>query len=129
MRRIIVKAIALLLLPIAAVAASGSTPLSRQEILWLDRVTYGPTSAVVEEYLKLGRRRFLNEQLHPGAVRLPEPAATQIAALEISHAEAGALLAGASQEQQRINGLPDEGARQAARKALNDRGNKLAYEA
>ncbi|MBV8805941.1 MAG: hypothetical protein JO042_12865 [Sinobacteraceae bacterium] len=66
MQRIIVKAWAFACL-LTAAGASASTPLSRQDILWLDRVTYGPTSAVVDEYLKLGRRRFLNEQLHPGA--------------------------------------------------------------
>jgi hypothetical protein len=107
MRRIFVKAIALLL-PGTAVAACASTPLSRQEILWLDRVTYGPTSSLVEEYLKLGRRRYLNEQLHPSVARLPEPAAALLAALEISHLDGAALLAAFSQEQQRINALPDE---------------------
>ena len=38
--------------------AAGSQ-LSRQDIQWLDRVTYGPTTATVDEYVKLGRRRFL----------------------------------------------------------------------
>jgi uncharacterized protein (DUF1800 family) len=122
---------AALLLPCLPTAAwaSASTPLSRQDILWLDRVTYGPTSAVVDEYLKLGRRRFLNEQLHPAALRLPEPAASQIEALEISRSDAATLLGVVSKEQQRINALPDEAAKQDSRKALNDHGNKLAYEA
>src|SRR5882724_2827650 len=110
-----------------ATALGGS--LARQDILRLDRVTYGPTTAVVDEYLKLGRRRFLSEQLHPADTRLPPTAAAQIGALEISHSNAAAFLATVSQEQQRINALPDEAARQVQRKALNDRGSRLAYEA
>jgi uncharacterized protein (DUF1800 family) len=106
-----------------------SSELSRQDIQWLDRVTYGPTTATVDDYLKLGRRRFLNEQLHPKDVRLPQPAAAQIDALEISHSSSAELLAAVSREQQRINALPDETQKQAGRKTLNDKGNKLAYEA
>jgi uncharacterized protein (DUF1800 family) len=106
-----------------------SSELSRDDIQWLDRVTYGPSTATVEEYRKLGRRRFLDEQLHPKDVRLPQPAADQIAALELSHANAADLLATVFKEQQRINALPDETQKQADRKTLNDKGNKLAYEA
>jgi uncharacterized protein (DUF1800 family) len=103
--------------------------LSREDIQWLDRVTYGASTATVDEYLKLGRRRFLNEQLHPQDVRLAQPAADQIAALDISHSNAADLLAAVYKEQQRINALPEETQKQTDRKALNDRGNKLAYEA
>jgi uncharacterized protein (DUF1800 family) len=112
----------------ATLAGSG-TPLSRQDILWLDRVTYGPTTAVVDEYLRLGRRRFLNAQLHPSDVHLPAAATAQIEALEVSHSDPAVALAFVSKESQRINSLPDEAARQPERKALNDKGNKLAYEA
>ena len=103
--------------------------LTREDIQWLDRVTYGPTTVTVDEYVKLGRRRFLNEQLHPGDVRLPQPAAAQIAALEISHRSSAELLATVYAEQQRINALTDEAQKQADRKSLNDKGSKLAYEA
>lgn len=108
--------------------AAGSA-LTRQDIQWLDGVTYGPTTVIVDEYVKLGRRRFLNEQLHPRDVRLPQPAAAQLAALEISQRSTAELLATVYTEQQRINALTDEAQKQADRKALNDRGNKLAYEA
>jgi hypothetical protein len=51
------------LLTLAAVGASATagaaTTLTYQDMLWLDRVTYGPTTAAVDQYLKLGRRRFL----------------------------------------------------------------------
>src|SRR5258708_7545394 len=82
---------------------SADRGLMRQDIQWLDRLTYGPTTVTVDEYVKLGRRRFLNEQLHPSDVRLPQPAAAQIAALEISQRSTAELLATVYTEQQRIN--------------------------
>src|SRR5882757_9459044 len=110
-------------------AWAASSELSRQDIQWLDRVTYGPTTATVNEYEKAGRRRFLNEQLHPKDVRLPQPAAAQIAALEISHSNNAEVLTAVFKEQQRINALTDDAQKQTDRKTLNDKGNKLAYEA
>jgi len=108
--------------------AMSSEP-SREDIQWLDRVTYGPSTATVEEYRKLGRRRFLDEQLHPKDVHLPQAPADQIAALDISRANPADLLATIFKEQQRINALPDETQKQADRKTLNDKGNKFSYEA
>jgi uncharacterized protein (DUF1800 family) len=90
--------------------------LPRQESLWLDRITFGPTTATVEEYLKLGQRRFLDQQLHPKDIQLPP-------------GDSAELLAAVFKEQQRINTLTDETQKQTDRKALNDRGGKLAYEA
>ena len=127
-RRLAYRILAVAGIAVAPALATGSE-LSREDIQWLDRVTYGPSTVTVDEYLKLGRRRFLDEQLHPKDVRLPQPAADQIAALDISHSAPADLLAAVYKEQQRINALPDETQKQTDRKALNDRGNKLAYEA
>jgi uncharacterized protein (DUF1800 family) len=127
MKPAIATVIMVLLAGPPAWAAGGE--VSRQDVQWLDRVTYGPTTATVDEYTKLGRRRFLNEQLHPKDVRLPQPAAAQIDALEISHSNTAEVLAAVFKEQQRINALTDETQKQADRKVLNDKGNKLAYEA
>ena len=115
-------------LAIAVPAWASGGELSRQDIQWLDRVTYGPTTATVDEYRKLGRRRFLDEQLHPKDVRLPQAVAGEIDALEISRRDGAELLAYLSKEQQRINALTDDAQKQAERKTLNDKGNKLAYE-
>lgn len=103
--------------------------LSRQDIQWLDRVTYGPDTATVADYLKLGRRRFLNEQLHPTKTAPPPAVAAEISSLDISHQDGAELLAYVSRENQRINAITDDAQKQAERKALNDKGNKLAYEA
>jgi uncharacterized protein (DUF1800 family) len=113
---------------LAAAGAAGAE-LSRQDALWLDRVTYGPTTATVHEYLELGRRRFLQAQLHPRDQRLPAAISAEIEALQISHLSAPQLLLGVTKEQQRINALSDDAPKQADRKALNEQGNHLAYEA
>ena len=107
----------------------GSEALSRQDVLWLDRVTYGPTTATVNRYLELGRRRFLEEQLHPHDAQLPPTVTAEIDALEISHSDGAHLLEYVHGEQQRINELTDDAAKQSERKTLNEKGNKLAYEA
>ena len=109
--------------------AAASSALSHEDVQWLDRVTYGPDTATLSEYQKLGRRRFLEEQLHPGKVRLPPEVNAEIDSLEISHQDGPELLAYVSREKQRINALTDEAQKQAEGKALNDKGNKLAYEA
>ena len=114
---------------LASESGAARSDLSRQDALWLERITYGPTSATVTDYLKLGRRRFLDAQLHPRDQRLPPEVAAQIDALPISHLTAPQLLLAVTQEQQRINTLSDDAAKQADRKALNEQGNYLAYQA
>jgi uncharacterized protein (DUF1800 family) len=126
MRKIAILAVAsALTVPAWAMASE----LSRQDIQWLDRVTYGPDTATVNEYLKLGRRRFLNEQLHPGKVELPKEVVAEISALQISRQDGAELLAYVTRENQRINAITDDAQKQTERKPLNDKGNKLAYEA
>lgn len=117
------------LLGAACAPASAETALKREDLLWLNRMTYGVNAAGVEQYRKLGRSRFLDAQLNAHEAELPAEVAGQIAALNISHIDPAQQLAAINAENQRINGLPDEQAKQDARKTLNDQGNTLAYEA
>lgn len=119
---------ALATVPPGLASASEAGPVSKEDMLWLSRVTYGPTTSTLEQYRKLGRKKFLAMQLRPQDSPLPGPVADQIAALEVSRTDGASLLAAAVTEQQRINALPED-QKEAARKALNDQGNKLAYEA
>ena len=126
MRNIAILAVAgALTLPALAIGSE----LSRQDVQWLERVTYGPDTATLNEYQKLGRRRFLTEQLHPGDARLPPEVNAEVSSLEISHQSGAELLAYVNRENQRINAITDDAQKQAERKVLNDKGNKLAYEA
>jgi uncharacterized protein (DUF1800 family) len=103
--------------------------MRREDTLWLERVSFGLDSASVESYQQLGRERFLDRQLHPGEAVLPAPIAAEIAALEISHADPVKWLADVNAQYKLINTMPEATDKEQARKALNDRGNKLAYEA
>ena len=103
--------------------------MRREDTLWLERTSFGLDSASVESYRQLGRERFLERQLQPGADELPAPIAADIAALEISHADPGKWLVDVNAQYKVINAMPDGTDKEQARKALNDRGNKLSYEA
>ncbi len=103
--------------------------LRREDALWLERVDFGLDSASVAEYRQLGRQRYLERQLQPQDAALPAPIAAEIGALEVTHADPQAWLADINAQYKVINAMPDGPDKEAARKTLNDRGNRLAYEA
>jgi len=112
----------------APAAWANDKELSKENALWLSRVSYGVTSAALADYEALGRKRYLRRQLEqPGT--LPPAIVKQIDALEISRRDGGQLLQETIDEQKRINALPEGQPRDDARKALNDRGNVLGNEA
>jgi uncharacterized protein (DUF1800 family) len=103
--------------------------LHREDMLWLQRVTFGLDSASVATYRRLGRERFLDAQLRARDGALPAPVAAQIDAMEIAHADPVRLIGEVNAEHQRINAILDGVDKEQARKALNERGNRLADEA
>ncbi len=112
-----------------AFAASRDDTLSHADALWLGRVTYGIDDAAAQRFRALGRRRFLDEQLQRKDDRLSPPIQAQIDRLTISHTSPAQLVVDEIAEQKRINALTDENAKQDARKARGDFGNKMVYEA
>jgi uncharacterized protein (DUF1800 family) len=116
--------------PAHGMGAAAALPiLRREDTLWLERVTFGLDSASVADYRRLGRERFLERQLAAGDGALPAPIAAQISALEVAHADPARSLAEVNDGYKTINLMPDGADKEQARKTLNDRGNKLAYEA
>ena len=113
----------------APVTTAPLRAMRREDTLWLERASFGLDSASVESYRQMGRERFLERQLHPGEDALPVPIAAEIAALEITRADPAKWLADVNAQYKLINAMPDGADKEQARKALNDRGNKLAYEA
>jgi hypothetical protein len=101
-------------------------PLHRENVLWLERISFGLNTRNVADYRRLGRERFLDQQLHPVDETLPAPIAAQIASLEITGANPVQLLAGVNAQYKVINAMPDGPDKEQARKALNDHGNQLA---
>lgn len=113
-----------------AVGPPGSAPApARADVLWLNRVTYGVNSVTLAEYERRGRSAFLDQQFARGEPALPTVVAGEIDALDVAHADATQLLAATNAEYKRISSMADGSEKEQARKALNDRGNALAYQA
>jgi uncharacterized protein (DUF1800 family) len=113
----------------AHVSATPVAAMRREDALWLERASFGLDSSSLESYRQLGREGFLDRQLHPGEAALPAPIAAEIAVLEVSRADPAKWLADVNAQYKVINAMPDGTDKEQARKALNDHGNKLAYEA
>jgi len=92
-------------------------------------VTLGIDSQSVADYRRLGKSAFLEHELAADSHSLPPAIAAEIAALEVQHLDPAAEIVAINQENKRINGLADPAEKEVARKALNDRGGRLAYEA
>ncbi len=111
-----------------AAAEARLAPLTESDLHWLNRVSFGVDSELVVRYRAIGRTHFLDEQL--GALKPdPQPLADEIAALPIEQSTAEQEYRALRAEQQRINTLPDETQKQAARDAQNKANNQVVYEA
>jgi uncharacterized protein (DUF1800 family) len=108
-------------------AASRSTPLTRGELRWLARVTFGIDTPAVARYRALGREKFLDEQLRAPHDDPPELAAA-IGAMAVIREPARDRFAAVRVEQQRINTLASEDDKKKARDAINQLGNEAIYE-
>ena len=113
----------------AGAPTRGESSVSRADVLWLDRVTYGINSDTLSDYERRGRAGFLETQLASRDAALPTAIAAQINLLDVTHADAAQLLATTNAEYKRINSLADGADKEQARKALNEQGNALAYQA
>ncbi|HEX4376893.1 MAG TPA: DUF1800 domain-containing protein [Steroidobacteraceae bacterium] len=120
--------------PATTAAAHGSAAigpsdgLKRQDALWLDRVSYGLNSHLVQDYRRLGRARWLDEQLRAQGDSLPAPIAAQIDRLDISHQDVSQLLADLQARRKAIKAMTDGDEKESARKAMNETGNRYAYQ-
>src|SRR5438477_7327847 len=111
----------------AASTPAAPMPLTRADLRWLGRVTFGINTAIASRYRALGREKFLDEQLHLPPADAADLAAA-IAAIPVTQQTAQARLAANRAEQQRINTLTTEDDKQQARNALNQAGNQAIYE-
>ncbi len=108
-------------------AASTPAPLTRGDLRWLGRVTFGIDSATIARYRDLGRTTYLDEQLRAPATDAA-PIAAAVATLPSLTRSAEAQVKANRAEQQRINALPNEDDKQKARMAMNQAGNQTVYE-
>ena len=108
-------------------AASAPSTLTRGDLRWLARVTFGLDSASVARFRQLGREKFLDEQLHPPADD-PPALAHAIGAIPVTQQTAEQHVKATIAEQRRINMLPGDDEKQQARMALNQARNEAIYE-
>src|SRR5579862_7213938 len=61
-----------------APAATPLASLSHDDLLWLERVSFGLSEPLIDEYRRLGRSAFLEQQLSASDPELPPAIAAQI---------------------------------------------------
>ena len=122
-------ATAVLLALVALPAAARDEALSKDDVAWLNRVTFGIDSATVASYRDLGRRRFLDRQLHPKTDGLPADVLAQIDGFDVAKTPMATLVAQVRDQYRDINAMPDGDGKQAAKQALQKQGNQYAQEA
>ncbi len=108
-------------------AGAGSPSLSRGDLRWLNRVTFGIDAATVARYQRLGREKFLDQQLNPPTDD-PDALAAEVRAIPMTRQTAAERIEANRAEQQRINRLTSDDEKQRARTALNQAGNEVVYE-
>ncbi|MEO7063550.1 MAG: DUF1800 domain-containing protein, partial [Dokdonella sp.] len=113
---------------LATQAIAAATKPTTTDIQWLNRITFGVDSATLARFQQLGRARFLDEQLAAMNEALPPPIAATIGQFEVERTPSSDLVREASTQQQHIRAMPDGEAKIAARKALRQHGQQLAYQ-
>jgi uncharacterized protein (DUF1800 family) len=113
----------------APILAQPSTAETREDVLWLNRVTYGINTSTLAEYRRVGRLAFLREQLAPRDTSLPPQIAQQIDALLVSHVQLLQLMSAADVERTRYKALKDPAQREQGRLNLHERGDQLILQA
>ena len=131
--RAIVRIVIVAMVGLRALAAPAAAPagLSRSDIRWLNRVTFGIDSTTIASYQRLGRSKFLDEQLHEPSTGLGAAASALDAAVKavpVMERTAEDAIAANRAEQQRINAIADPDEKQKARNLLNQTGNQAVYE-
>jgi uncharacterized protein (DUF1800 family) len=73
--------------PSAVANVAASATITHEDLMWLNRVTYGADTATIERLHKLGRKKFLDEQLKANDDRLPASMQQKIDAMSIAHVD------------------------------------------
>jgi len=101
------------------------SPLGRQSLQWLERVTWGANTASAGELLDLGEERFLERQLYPGAA----PSTFQVAALDVGQRPLDRLVMELEQQRKEADAMTDDEQKKAAQQAYQQALTRVANEA
>jgi uncharacterized protein (DUF1800 family) len=109
---------------------AGSRHDAAADTVWLDRLTWGASSADLAQLRSQGRAAWLEGQLSPrNPAPLPEAAQAQIQALSISRQALLPLVQGMEAQRKAADALTDDTAKAAAQKDYQQALTKLAREA
>jgi len=67
--------------------AADSPVIGKDDLLWLNRITYGADDATMTQFRALGRKKFLDVQLRANDEHLPAPIQQRIDAMAIAHVD------------------------------------------
>lgn len=96
---------------------------------WLNRVTWGANSSLVESRGSQSFAAYLAQQLQPPAAQLPEAVNSQIQAMTISQRPFVALVQDLEQRREEADGLTNNDDKKAAQQSYQQEMNRLAKEA
>jgi hypothetical protein len=88
---------------------TAAAKISHDDLLWLNRITYGADTATIDRFGKLGRKKFLDDQLRGNDDRLPTPLQQKIEAMPITHVDLSKTLAdfGTRRREMKADGKTD----------------------
>ncbi len=93
----------------AAQAAPDTTSSDQRALHVLNRLGYGPRPGDIEQIRKIGIERYIDQQLEPAQIPLPEPLAQRLNALSAQELPAGQLLREFAQAQKAAKQDPENG--------------------
>jgi uncharacterized protein (DUF1800 family) len=123
---------ALLLLACTASARapdSSGQPLSRADVRWFQRATFGIDSTSLASFRQLGRQRWLDVQLADREDSLPPAISSLIASYPAISTPPEDLLSKAAEARRQLKSMPDGDAKLAAKKDLQKQARDLAQQA
>jgi uncharacterized protein (DUF1800 family) len=120
-----------LLAPGAPVRAAETPPLTAADLAFIDRLTWGVNASTAAEFQALGRERWLERQLHPGAKdRLPVAVQAQFAAMSSAARPMAEFAPSLMAQRRALNQIQDveqkKTAQQAFAQAMNELGRQAA---
>src|ERR1700733_9479494 len=116
--------------PPAPPAAQAIAQLGAADLAFIDRLTWGVNESTAAEFQALGRDRWLERQLHPGAKdRLPAAAQAQIAAMPISTQPVTDIATTLTTQQRTANQIQDPELRKAGQQVSGQAMNEIGRQA
>ena len=98
-------------------------------LLWLNRVSWGASTATDARMTRQGLGAWMRDQLNPRPVALPPVAQAQVDGMTISRTPVGQLAIALEAQRKAADALPDEDQKKAARQAYQQELNRLSREA